>query len=57
MPIQDLAFWMRRVHFIQYDFHQTSSNLSLYQNVFYSIVLEAFNSLPQSIKNLSDNPK
>jgi len=32
-----------------------SSNLSLYQKRVYSIGIKVFNSLPQGIKNLSDN--
>jgi hypothetical protein len=38
----------------KYNFHQPSSNLSPYQKGCWH---KAFNSLPQSIKNLSDNPK
>ena len=33
-----------------------SLNLSLYQKGVYSIGIKVFNTLPQSIKNLSDNP-
>jgi len=40
----------------QYNFQQPSSNLSLYQKGVYPTGMEAFNSLSQSIKNLSDNP-
>jgi len=35
----------------QYNFHQSSSNLSLYQKGVYSTGMEAFNSLSQSIKH------
>jgi hypothetical protein len=41
----------------QYNFHQPYSNLPLYQKGVSSAGMEAFNSLSQSIKNLSDNPK
>jgi len=39
------------------NFHQSSSNLSLYQKGVYSVGIKVMNHLPQSIKNLSDNPK
>jgi hypothetical protein len=41
----------------KYNFHQPSSNLLLYQKGAYSLGIKVFNSLPQSIKNSSDNPK
>ena len=39
------------------NFHQPSSVLSLYQKEAYSTGILIFNSLPQSVKNLSDDPK
>jgi hypothetical protein len=39
------------------NFHQHSSNLSLYQKVVCSSSIKVCNNLPQSIKNLSNNPK
>ena len=39
------------------NFHQPSSNSSQYQNGVCSTGIKIFNNLPQSIKNLSDNPK
>ena len=41
----------------KYDFPQSSANLSLYQKEVYSAGVNLFNSLPQTIKRLSDNPK
>jgi hypothetical protein len=39
------------------NFLQASSTLSLYQKGVYSVGIKVLNHLPQSIKNLSDNPK
>jgi hypothetical protein len=39
------------------NFHQPSSNLSLYHTGVYSVGIKVWNHLTQSIKNLSDNPK
>jgi hypothetical protein len=39
------------------NFHHPSSNLSLYHTGVYSVRIKVWNHLPQSIKNLSDNPK
>ena len=41
----------------KHNFHQPLSNSSLYQKEVYSVGMKMFNSLPQCIKNLSDNPK
>jgi hypothetical protein len=41
----------------KYNFHLPSSNLSLYQKGVYCTGIKVFNSLPQSIKNLSDDTK
>jgi hypothetical protein len=37
------------------NFHQPSSNLSLYQKGVCSIIIKMFNHLPEGIKNFSDN--
>jgi hypothetical protein len=41
----------------KYNFHLPSSNLSLYQNGVYFTGIKVYNSLPQSIKNLSNDTK
>jgi len=41
----------------KFNFHQPSSNLPLHQKGAYSTDIQICNSLPQSIKNLSDNSK
>jgi hypothetical protein len=41
----------------KYNFHQPSSNLSLYQKGVYPFGIKVFNNLPQSIKNLSNDTK
>jgi hypothetical protein len=41
----------------KYNFHQLSSNLSLYQKAVYSTCIKVFNSLPQNTKNLNNNPQ
>jgi hypothetical protein len=39
------------------NFHQHSSNLSLYQKGVHSFSMKVFNNLPQSLKKLTDNSK
>ena len=39
------------------NFHQPSSNFSPHHKRVYPVGIKWFNSLPQSIKNISDNPK
>ena len=41
----------------KHNFQQPSSNLSLHKKWVYLIGIKVFNSLPQSTKNLTDNPK
>jgi hypothetical protein len=41
----------------KHNFHQPATNLSLYQKGVYSTGKKVFKSLPQCIKNLSDNPQ
>jgi hypothetical protein len=52
---------MSDIHHIKtrqkYNFHQPSSNLSLYQKGVHSSGIKVFNNPLQSIKNLCDNPK
>jgi hypothetical protein len=39
----------------KFNFHQTLSNLSLYQKGIYSFSIQVFNNLPSSIRSLTDN--
>jgi hypothetical protein len=39
------------------NFHQPSTNLSLYQEGVYSFGIKVFNNLPQSLEKLADNSK
>jgi hypothetical protein len=41
----------------KYNYHLPSTNLSLYQKGVYFTGIKVFNSLPQSIKNLSNDTK